>query len=65
MLECVSVCLLPNSDMNAPELPVTDAATNSSEPSSAEHNPDESGLTHECGVFGVIASGDWPTQVML
>ncbi|XP_060810242.1 amidophosphoribosyltransferase isoform X1 [Amyelois transitella] len=23
----------------------------------------ESGLTHECGVFGAIATGDWPTQV--
>lgn len=23
----------------------------------------ESGLTHECGVFGAIASGEWPTQV--
>lgn len=23
----------------------------------------ESGLTHECGVFGAIACGDWPTQV--
>lgn len=22
-----------------------------------------SGLTHECGVFGAIASGDWPTSV--
>lgn len=23
----------------------------------------ESGLTHECGVFGAIACGEWPTQV--
>ncbi|XP_049885583.1 amidophosphoribosyltransferase-like isoform X2 [Pectinophora gossypiella] len=23
----------------------------------------ESGLTHECGVFGAIGAGDWPTQV--
>ncbi|XP_063890909.1 amidophosphoribosyltransferase isoform X1 [Helicoverpa armigera] len=23
----------------------------------------ESGLTHECGVFGAISTGDWPTQV--
>lgn len=23
----------------------------------------ESGLTHECGVFGAIASGDWPTTL--
>ncbi|XP_072935302.1 amidophosphoribosyltransferase-like isoform X2 [Epargyreus clarus] len=23
----------------------------------------ESGLTHECGVFGAIGTGDWPTQV--
>lgn len=22
-----------------------------------------SGLTHECGVFGCIAAGDWPSQV--
>lgn len=22
-----------------------------------------SGLTHECGVFGAMACGDWPTQV--
>ncbi|CAO1392936.1 unnamed protein product [Diamesa serratosioi] len=22
-----------------------------------------SGLTHECGVFGAIATGDWPTQI--
>ncbi|KPJ21113.1 Amidophosphoribosyltransferase [Papilio machaon] len=21
------------------------------------------GLTHECGVFGAIGTGDWPTQV--
>lgn len=23
----------------------------------------ESGLTHECGVFGAIACGEWPTKV--
>lgn len=23
----------------------------------------ESGLTHECGVFGVVGTGDWPTNV--
>lgn len=23
----------------------------------------ESGLTHECGVFGAIACGEWPAQV--
>lgn len=23
----------------------------------------ESGLTHECGVFGAIATGEWPTQI--
>lgn len=23
----------------------------------------ESGLTHECGVFGCIAVGDWPTSL--
>lgn len=22
-----------------------------------------SGLTHECGVFGAIATGEWPTQI--
>lgn len=24
---------------------------------------EESGLTHECGVFGCIATGDWPSQI--
>ena len=24
---------------------------------------EETGLTHECGVFGCVAAGDWPTQV--
>jgi Glutamine phosphoribosylpyrophosphate amidotransferase len=24
---------------------------------------EETGLTHECGVFGCIATGDWPTQI--
>lgn len=28
----------------------------------SRHN-DVTGLTHECGVFGAIACGDWPTQV--
>lgn len=23
----------------------------------------ESGLTHECGVFGVVGAGKWPTTV--
>lgn len=23
----------------------------------------ESGLTHECGVFGAIATGEWPTEL--
>lgn len=23
----------------------------------------QSGLTHECGVFGAVATGDWPTQI--
>lgn len=23
----------------------------------------KSGLTHECGVFGCIAAGDWPSQI--
>ena len=25
----------------------------------------ESGLTHECGVFGAIACGEWPTEVII
>jgi hypothetical protein len=25
----------------------------------------ESGLTHECGVFGVVGAGEWPTTVSL
>lgn len=24
---------------------------------------EETGLTHECGVFGCIATGDWPSQM--
>jgi hypothetical protein len=24
---------------------------------------EETGLTHECGVFGCIATGEWPTQI--
>lgn len=27
------------------------------------HPKDVTGLTHECGVFGAIACGDWPTQI--
>jgi amidophosphoribosyltransferase len=23
----------------------------------------QSGLTHECGVFGAVATGEWPTQI--
>jgi hypothetical protein len=23
----------------------------------------ETGLTHECGVFGVVGTGEWPTNV--
>lgn len=23
----------------------------------------ETGLTHECGVFGVVGAGQWPTNV--
>ncbi|XP_043676848.1 amidophosphoribosyltransferase-like isoform X3 [Vespula pensylvanica] len=26
-------------------------------------NKETSGLTHECGVFGCIAAGDWPSQI--
>lgn len=29
----------------------------------AELKKEVTGLTHECGVFGAIACGDWPTQV--
>ena len=25
----------------------------------------ESGLTHECGVFGVVGAGKWPSSVSL
>lgn len=25
----------------------------------------ETGLTHECGVFGVVGTGEWPTNVSL
>lgn len=24
---------------------------------------EETGLTHECGVFGCVATGEWPTQI--
>jgi hypothetical protein len=24
---------------------------------------EETGLTHECGVFGCVATGQWPTQI--
>lgn len=24
---------------------------------------DEAGITHNCGVFGCIAAGEWPTQI--
>jgi len=26
-------------------------------------NNDEAGITHNCGVFGCISSGEWPTQI--
>jgi hypothetical protein len=26
-------------------------------------NSDEAGITHNCGVFGCIAAGEWPTQI--
>jgi amidophosphoribosyltransferase len=26
-------------------------------------NKEETGLTHECGVFGCVATGEWPTQI--
>lgn len=28
-----------------------------------EIDVDETGLTHECGVFGAMACGEWPSQV--
>lgn len=27
------------------------------------HDEETSGLTHECGVFGCIGTGQWPTKV--
>lgn len=24
---------------------------------------EQTGLTHECGVFGCISTGDWPSQI--
>ncbi|KAF4524982.1 hypothetical protein B566_EDAN011910 [Ephemera danica] len=30
---------------------------------SGGENSEVTGLTHECGVFGCIATGDWPTQI--
>lgn len=34
-------------------------------PSSSSADPDNetTGLTHECGVFGCIATGEWPSQI--
>lgn len=26
-------------------------------------NGDEAGITHNCGVFGCISAGEWPTQI--
>lgn len=35
--------------------------------SDVDHNNDSkdaiTGLTHECGVFGALACGEWPSQV--
>ncbi|XP_059490537.1 amidophosphoribosyltransferase-like [Neocloeon triangulifer] len=33
------------------------------ESSSSVPDKDTTGLTHECGVFGCIATGEWPTQI--
>ncbi|XP_065333562.1 amidophosphoribosyltransferase-like [Cloeon dipterum] len=30
---------------------------------STSTDPDTTGLTHECGVFGCIATGEWPSQI--
>lgn len=29
----------------------------------ALNNTDEAGITHNCGVFGCIGAGEWPTQI--
>lgn len=34
-----------------------------SEDDSEKLRGEQTGLTHECGVFGCIATGDWPSQV--
>lgn len=40
------------------------AATSSTSDESFEWgNGEESGLTHECGIFGCIGTGTWPTKV--
>ncbi|KAK6636999.1 hypothetical protein RUM43_010666 [Polyplax serrata] len=31
--------------------------------SNDEFSREETGMTHECGVFGCIATGDWPSQI--
>jgi hypothetical protein len=31
--------------------------------SGGDEGSEMTGLTHECGVFGCIATGDWPTQI--
>jgi hypothetical protein len=31
--------------------------------SSAAPDNESTGLTHECGVFGCVAAGEWPSQI--
>ncbi|XP_033232452.1 amidophosphoribosyltransferase [Drosophila pseudoobscura] len=38
-------------------------ATATAMPTSIGESKELTGLTHECGVFGAIACGDWPTQI--
>nr|CAR93231.1 CG2867-PA [Drosophila melanogaster] len=40
-----------------------EAVTSSMESESISASKELTGLTHECGVFGAIACGDWPTQM--
>lgn len=42
---------------------LTEEANESQLQQSAGCSKEVTGLTHECGVFGAIACGDWPTQI--
>lgn len=40
------------------------AETTASSPADAlVPNNEEAGITHNCGVFGCIGAGEWPTQI--